>query len=256
VAGFSCLGGELSPEVKQEATTQTSTRPSGLTLRGSVKISGDWDLQKPDLTRVVVYVASDAVLDAPKAPREHATVMQKKKAFVPNFLVIPVGTDVEFPNWDSFDHNVFSLSKAAPAFDLDRYPRGQSKTRTFEKVGVVQTFCNIHPEMRAIIFVTPNDYFSRADAAGKFEIKNVPPGHYEIVAWQERCGEQRQAVEVRPGDGPEITFMLSENRKSILANNPPVHDRSYGVERGLGVKRERLNLEVVKDSHPAPDPEK
>ena len=189
-------------------------------------------------------------------PHAHATVAQKNKAFVPNFLVIPCGTDVEFPNFDHFDHNVFSISKAAPAFDLDRYPYNSSKTRNFDKVGVVQTFCNIHPDMRAIIFVTPNAYFTRADADGKFQLENVPVGKYNVVAWQERCGEQQQPVEVgNEWEPPEISFTLAENRQSILANDPPVRDSSYGVERGLGVKRERLNLPVVKESHPALDPD-
>jgi len=261
---FTCLGVETAPTTTQPSTTtppstatqpSTTTQPSGLTIRGTVKTSGVWDLQKPDLARVVIYFNSDPALDATTAPRGHATVAQKNKAFVPNFLVIPRGTSVEFPNWDNFDHNVFSFSKAAPAFDLDRYPRGQSKSRTFESVGVIQTFCNIHPEMRAIIFVTPNAYFTHADAEGKFQINNVPPGHYELVAWQERCGEQHQTVDVHQGDMPDTSFTLSENRQSILANDPPADDPSYGIEHGLGVKRNRLNLPVVKDSHPAIDPE-
>jgi plastocyanin len=233
-----------------------ATQPTTFTLRGSVSVSGGWELQKPDLTRVVIYLASDPKLDAAVDPHAHATVAQKNKAFIPNFTVVPRGTDVEFPNWDNFYHNVFSCSKAAPAFDLDRYPRGQSKSRIFDKVGVVQVFCNIHPQMRAIIFVTPNAHFVRADAEGKFQLAGIPPGHYELVAWQERCGEQRQSVEVHPGDTPEIHFALDENRKSILANDPPRHEAAYGVARGLGMKREHLDLPVVKDVHPAMDPEK
>lgn len=56
---------------------------------------------------------------------------------------------MEFPNWDNFRHNVFSKSKAAPPFDLERYPYGESKSYQFTKLGVVQIFCNIHPNMRA-----------------------------------------------------------------------------------------------------------
>ncbi len=232
------------------------TAPVGFTIHGRVKTAGGWDLQKPDLSRVVVYLGSSEALDKAGLPRGRATVEQRNKAFVPNFIVVPRGTDVEFPNWDHFDHNVFSISKAAPAFDLDRYPYGQSKTRTFDKVGVVQTFCNIHPEMRAMIVVTPNVYFARADGEGNFQIKGVPAGHYDLIAWQERCGEQHQAVEVKEGDMPEISFTLAENRQSILANDAPAAPASYGVEKGLGVKREKLNLPVVKESHPALDPPK
>jgi plastocyanin len=233
-----------------------ATQPVGVTIHGRVNVANSWTLQKPDLSRVVVYLASDPVLDAAPRPAGHATVAQKNKAFSPNFSVIPKGTDVEFPNWDNFDHNVFSCSKAAPAFDLDRYPKGQSKTRTFEKVGVVQVFCNIHPSMRAIIFVTPNIYFTRADAQGNFQLTNVPPGKYQIVAWQERCGDQDQPIVVNTSGNADVTFTLEENRQSILANNPPQRGAGYGVERGLGVKHDRLDLPVVKESHAALDPEK
>lgn len=147
----------------------------------------------------------------------------------------------------------FSRSKAAPAFDLDRYPKGQSKSRVFEKVGVVQIFCNIHPQMRAMIYVTPNRYFTRADADGKFEMANIPAGNYEIIAWHERCGEQRQTVIVNDKGASDISMTLEESRQQIIANDLPTREKEYGVERGLGVKREKLNLPVVKESHPARD---
>jgi plastocyanin len=237
-------------------TSAPSSQPAGVSVRGHVAITPELALSSPDLTRVVVYLASDPVLDAASHLSDHATVAQHHKAFVPNFEVIPRNTPVEFPNWDDFDHNVFSRSKAAPAFDLDRYPRGQSKARTFDKVGIVQIFCNIHPSMRAIIFVTPNIYFARCQSDGHFTLTNVPPGKYEIVAWHERCGEMRQPVEVTDRGSPEIEFSISEDRKEIVANDPPKHDASYGVDRGLGVKREKLNLPVVTDAHAAIDPEK
>src|SRR2546421_3173619 len=233
--------------------TIPSTQPAGAALRGRVSIDGAWGLQKPDLTRVVVYLASDPALDALPRQLENATVAQKNKSFTPNFLVIPRGTQVEFPNWDNFDHNVFSRSKAAPAFDLERYPRGMSKTRTFEKLGVVQVFCNIHPQMRAVIYVTPNRFFTRADADGNFEITGVPPGTYDVIAWQERCDEQRRTLELRADQPSEISLTLSENRDRALSSASTDRRAYGGVERGLGVKREKLNLPVVTDAHPAPE---
>src|SRR5579863_3016056 len=42
-------------------------------------------------------------------PAQHPRLTQKDKSFEPHVLVIPVGTEVEFPNRDPFFHNVFSL---------------------------------------------------------------------------------------------------------------------------------------------------
>jgi plastocyanin len=229
-----------------------TTAPVTFTIHGTIKAAANLDLQKIDLTRAVVYLDSDPVLDAyPFAPT-HPYVAQQNKAFVPNFLAIAKNTPVEFPNWDHFSHNVFSRSAAAPAFDLERYPYGQSKTRIFDKSGVIQVFCNIHPFMKAIIFVAPNGFFTRPDAQGRFEITGIPAGKYQLFAWQERCGDQHQTVTVGPDEANEIDFTLDENRQSILANDPPSHTKTYGgVERGLGLKREQLNLPVVQESHPA-----
>ncbi len=240
------------PAAETGATTQPTTRPALFSVSGHVSISTGLDFQKPDLSRVVIYVASDPTLDALPLTLGRPEVAQRNKSFVPNFLAITRGAEVEFPNWDRFEHNVFSRSKAAPAFDLERYPYGQSKTRMFDKVGVVQVFCNIHPSMRAIIFVAPNPFFTRADAQGQFELGGLPAGKYELVAWQERCEEERKTVDLGADSAASIDFTLGESRKNILANDPPRRGGGYGVERGLGVKREPLNLPVVKDSHPAP----
>jgi plastocyanin len=250
-------GTQPSPTLTTTAPSVASTRPAaGATISGKVTIGGDWSLQKPDLTRVVVYLASNPSLDSDVPPTGHATIAQRHKAFVPNFAVVARGTTVEFPNWDDFEHNVFSVSKAAPAFDLDRYPRGQSKSRVFDKVGVVQLFCNIHPFMRAMVVVTPNSYFSRADAGGRFVIPDVPAGKYELVAWQERCDEQRADVTIGgPGTIDDVSIELREKGRSVVSSEAAPPDNGYGIESGMGLKREKLNLPVVTDSHPAPDPE-
>ena len=203
----------------------------------------------------MVYLGSeDAKLMDRPGPATRPAVAQYKKAFTPNFLVISRNTEVEFPNWDHFDHNVFSRSAAAPAFDLERYPYGQSKTRTFDKLGVVQIFCNIHPQMRAIIYVTPNNYFARADADGSYQISGVPAGTYQLFAWQERCDEQHQPITISAdqADHPAaIDFSLMQSHDRAVAASDNAHG-SYGVERGLGVKREQLDLPVVTDVHAAP----
>jgi plastocyanin len=243
----------IATAARAVATPPPSTAPITFTLHGTIKAAANLDLGKIDLTRAVVYLDSDPVLDAQPFSPQHPFVAQQNKAFVPNFLAIAKNTAMEFPNFDHFSHNVFSRSAAAPAFDLERYPYGQSKTRIFDKSGVIQIFCNIHPFMKAIIFVAPNGFFTRPDAQGHFEITGVPAGTYQLFAWQERCGDQHQTVTTGPGVANEIHFTLDENRRSILENDPPSHTKTYGgVERGLGLKREQLSLPVVQESHPAP----
>ena len=256
----SAAGGAENPPASlatPPASTDTavpSAHAAVYSLHGVVKGVGGLSLHKIDLTRVVIYLESDPVLDAVPIPSEHPAISQKNKEFVPKFTVVPKGSIVEFPNWDHISHNVFSRSAAAPAFDLDRYPYGQSKSRKFEKIGIVQMFCNIHPQMRAIVFVTPNVFYARAEPDGQFEIKGVPAGHYQVTAWENRCKPLHEQVDVGPAGSTPVAFNLEEDHDSIISTDAPTR-ASYGIERGLGVKQERLNLPVVQAAHPAPSPD-
>lgn len=79
-------------------------------------------------------------------------VGQRDKAFTKISLNIKVGDSVKFTNEDPFFHNVFSLSDLK-TFDLGSYPKGQSKSITFEKAGTLVVECAIHPNMQLKIKV-------------------------------------------------------------------------------------------------------
>lgn len=83
---------------------------------------------------------------------EHV-VTQKGKAFSIKKLVVKVGDTVKFLNEDPFSHNIFSLSDAK-SFDLGSYGQGQSKSVTFDKAGLVEVECAVHPDMKLVIEVT------------------------------------------------------------------------------------------------------
>ena len=79
------------------------------------------------------------------------TVEQKDKQFVKDGkliekMTISVGDKIHFKNQDPWFHNVFSLSDIS-TFDLGSYPKGESKEVTFEKAGVSEVECAIHPQM-------------------------------------------------------------------------------------------------------------
>lgn len=61
-------------------------------------------------------------------------------------ITINVGDTLRFRNDDPFFHNIFSLSDLK-TFDLGSFPKGQSKSVTFDKAGIVEVECAIHPEM-------------------------------------------------------------------------------------------------------------
>ena len=150
------------------------------------------------------------MVDGPPTPggeRPHAVMDQRHETFVPHVLGIPVGTTVEFPNHDSYFHNVFSLSRGA-SFDLGRYPRGESRERTFTRPGLVKVYCNLHSQMSATIVVLDHSFFTVPSSDGSFTLDDVPAGQYKLGAWHERIGENITPVAVTPGSTATVTFVL------------------------------------------------
>ncbi len=156
-----------------------------------------------ELPNVVVFVGLPGRASA--APGR-ATVRQVGEMFAPRVVAVSTGSMVEFPNDDPFFHDVFSLSRAA-TFDLGRYPRGESRTRRFDRSGLVKVFCHFHSHMTALIRVFDHPYFAIPDDSGRFVIRDVPPGSHRVVAWHERVGEVGHEITV--GDGATATMSFS-----------------------------------------------
>ena len=160
-----------------------------------------------DRNRSVVYLES-----APRGAFEQsepgrAVLDQRNETFVPHVLAITTGTVVDFPNSDRIYHNVFSLSKTK-RFDLGRYPVGHSKQVRFDQPGIVRVFCDIHSHMNAFILVFSHPFFSLTDNDGRFRIDNIPPGTYNVIAWNEGVLSEPRAVTVPDGGVAEEDFVL------------------------------------------------
>jgi len=124
------------------------------TISGKVAIPG-----VRDQSNVLVYIAA-----APGqfAPMTTVQLNQHSLAFQPRVLPIVVGTTVNFLNSDDVQHNVFTPSSAGDFFNLGTWPKGQTKSYTFTKMGKVELLCNVHHEMRAYILSYYRTLFSRS----------------------------------------------------------------------------------------------
>jgi hypothetical protein len=112
------------------------------------------------------------------------TLLQKNRRFIPHLQIVPVGSMVQFPNADPFFHNVFSLFDGK-RFDLGLYEAGSSKSVTFSREGVSYIFCNIHPEMSAVIVTLSTPLYATADRSDSFVLHDIPPGDYKLHFWIE-----------------------------------------------------------------------
>ncbi|MFN7152725.1 MAG: methylamine utilization protein [Acidovorax sp.] len=148
---------------------------------------------KPVADAVVFLDSADARKQV--KPLAGAEMAQEKKQFVPGVLVIPVGTQVLFPNRDSVRHHVYSFSPAKK-FELKLYTGTPASPVLFDQAGVVALGCNIHDQMIGWILVVDTPHYARSAAAtGKAQIDNVPAGTYTLRTWHTRLPVGAPALE-------------------------------------------------------------
>ena len=144
---------------------------------------------RPDGSDVVVWLKplerSGEGLAPEALTQKKWQLVQHNKSFRPHVLVVPVGAVVDFPNRDPFFHNVFSLFDGK-RFDLGLYEAGATNSVRFDRLGVSFLFCNIHPEMSAVVVAVDTSFFGVSSGTGDITIANVPYGKYELHIWYER----------------------------------------------------------------------
>jgi plastocyanin len=166
--------------------------------------------------------ASKAAFQPTQKPR----LDQRNKSFEPHVLVVPVGSVVAFPNHDPFFHNVFSLFEGK-RFDLGLYEAGSTRDVHFDRPGISYIFCNIHPEMSAVVVALDTPYYGISDTQGQVVIANVPSGKYTLRVWYESALPEALKAMTR-----EVTVSQSSSTLGVLrlaeANLPATHKNLYG----------------------------
>jgi plastocyanin len=176
--------------------------PSPATSEVHTRIQIPAALRKDHVPAAVVWLdPADKSSQVHLVSPGHFTLLQKNRMFSPHLLVIPMGSVVSFPNADPFFHNVFSFFNGK-RFDLGLYEAGTSKEVIFSREGVSYIFCNIHPEMSAVVLALATPYYGVADSSEKVNIRDVPPGDYSLHVWiegfmQPALSRMTRRVEVR-----------------------------------------------------------
>ena len=214
--------------IKKKLTRPSVTAAVSVYQRGTaVKLGKDVD-EDPiayERTRVVVYLEGVGPSAGNSAIPQ---VQQLDRRFMPDLVVVPVGSTVSFPNMDPIFHNIYSLSKPK-SFDLGSYDKGETRKVTFPKPGIVDIYCHLHPNMEAVVVITPNRWYARPDRNGEYKIPDVPPGQYTLVAWHKAAGFFRKTVTIENGRDATADFLipLEIDSKSDAVKN---HDVAQNAE--------------------------
>jgi plastocyanin len=170
---------------------------SRATLRGVVVApgaAGRASLGASRLDKAVVYAVPEKKLLPPRQV-SRSEIRQTSDGFRPRVLLVTQNTEVEFRNEDKVYHKPFSVSPVK-RFDLGRFGPGERETVLFDRIGVVQVFCELHPDSWAFIVVLPDKLYTRPDPNGSFALTDLPEGKYSLTVWHPDYGETSRTIAV------------------------------------------------------------
>jgi hypothetical protein len=166
------------------------------------------------LADVAVYVKSglgNYRFDTPAAP---AVLDQAGCMYEPHVLGLMVHQTLRVQNTDSIEHNVHPVPHQNKAWNKSQPIGGGPIDSSFDHPELaIRVLCNLHPWMRAYLFVFSHPYFDVTSKSGAFALKNLPPGTYTIEAWQEKYGTQDHTVTLAPHQSAQISFTFQSAQK-------------------------------------------
>jgi plastocyanin len=221
------------------ATTNLAADSPSDASQSTFTVNGDASLitagsrsKAKDASRIVVWltpIETVQPVSTTAMARAHYRLVQRNKRFDPGLLVVPVGSVVDFPNYDPWFHNVFSLYRGK-RFDLGLYQAGAKKSVKFDRIGPSYLFCNIHSEMTGVVLVVDSDFFGITDKNGHYSIPKVAPGRYVLQVWYENAApEFLQALQRQvtiQSDNQSLPAIAVKAAKQVAAE----HKNKYGQD--------------------------
>ena len=186
------------------------------------------------VANTIVYLKNVSSGKEMSLPEARQTLDQKHCQYVPHILLIPQSGPLALRSSDHVLHTVHS--EGAASFNL-AFPFTDHVTKqNLNMAGLINLKCNGgHSWMNAEVMVVSHPYYAVTGEDGRFDLTDVPPGEYQIVAWHEGWSLQgrenaldvfsqklvqraifsdpktwEQTVTVRPGSATSVKFVLSQ----------------------------------------------
>jgi hypothetical protein len=158
-----------------------------------------------ELANVLVYVKDIQGSFPPPAP---ALLDQVGCKYIPHVSAVQVGQKINIKNSDATLHNVHAMPEVNRQFNEGQPVKDMVSTKTFDKVEMkpFRIKCDVHGWMKSYMAVLPHPFHGVSQANGTFNIANLPPGSYTLVAWHEKFGEQQQPITVGAKEQKQVTF--------------------------------------------------
>jgi len=136
------------------------------------------------VANTIVYLKNVTAGKAMDLPLERRFLNQKTCRYEPHILLVPLTALLTVKSSDPLLHTVHMSGSAD--YNLPFVTQGQEISRPMTREGIVDLRCNAgHVWMNGEMMVASHPYYAVTDHEGNFQLTDVPPGQYEIVAWHE-----------------------------------------------------------------------
>lgn len=130
--------------------------------------------------------------------------------FKPHVTLVPAGGKLKILNSDGVLHNFHTFSRKNRSINKAQPKFRKKMTAKFEQPEIVKVACDAHSWMQGWIVVAEHPYYAVTDASGKFALKDVPPGTYQLQVWHESLGKQTKEVTVKANQDVGVSIEMKK----------------------------------------------
>jgi plastocyanin len=183
---------------------------------GAVRVVCEDEKHQRVADAVVWFTRTDAPEPPATPPAAPVAIVQRDQEFEPYVTPILVGTKIAFPNRDTVQHHVYSLSPPK-RFEIPLYSGDAKETVTFDRPGIVTLGCNIHDWMAAYVVVLTTPHFAKSGADGTALVAGLPAGRYKLEVWHPRlAGQVEREIVIATNDAdPQVVFLVLKPDRRI-----------------------------------------
>ncbi len=192
--------------LKMDADPVCAAAYTGDAARAETLVLGEGNT----MANIFVRISSGLADKTYPTPSESAVMDQKGCVYHPHVVGVMVDQTFLFKNSDDTLHNVNVKAKENRGFNLGMPTSLRESEQKFTREELmIEVKCNVHPWMKSFIGVSSHPFFDVTGEDGKFAIKGLDAGTYEVEVWHEKLGTSTQKVTITKDESKAVDFSFS-----------------------------------------------
>ena len=149
---------------------------------------------------LVVFLEGPGASGAGAAQSGTARITSVNAEFEPAFQVAALGTEIEVSNRDPIPHNTHLFGGRRTLFNVAVPSTDLRVRKAITRSGIFDVRCDLHPWMRASVFVPPGAHHAVLWKPGEVTLPDIAPGRYRLHVWEPARGDAARTLVFASGD--------------------------------------------------------